>query len=182
MALLGVALLGVWSLVAAAACARACLRVAASRLDAPSGLDGGAGADVGRGGPGAEAGQRHAAAGDWGRAASGEDGGRRGREGESRVRRAVWKCWQRTMLGRDACDGPCPVQAVMALRENFRRCAQDELRSGVVLCHLINRLDPGTIEQICHSDGAEGRRENVLKYLGAARSIGVLEADMFSGA
>ena len=52
------------------------------------------------------------------------------------------------------------------------RAGQDSLRSGVVLCKLINRIRPQTIRRINTSQMPFPQRENIKAFCDAARDIG----------
>ena len=45
------------------------------------------------------------------------------------------------------------------------------LRSGVVLCQLVNKLCPGAVPKIHHSVAASKQRENIANYLEAAAKL-----------
>jgi hypothetical protein len=53
------------------------------------------------------------------------------------------------------------------------------LRSGVLLCKLINIIKPGSVKKINHSRMSFKQMENIGKFLSAAENIGVKKADLF---
>mmetsp|Transcript_2754 Transcript_2754/g.8851 ORF Transcript_2754/g.8851 Transcript_2754/m.8851 type:complete len:893 (-) Transcript_2754:930-3608(-) len=58
----------------------------------------------------------------------------------------------------------------------------DWLRSGVVLCALVNVLKPGQIAKVADDPGATAfkKRENVDKYLRATEALGAHASDLFN--
>lgn len=58
---------------------------------------------------------------------------------------------------------------------------EDSLRSGVMLCRLINKLRPKSVPKISLSKTSKFKQmENISSYLKAARAYGVNEFEMFS--
>jgi hypothetical protein len=55
----------------------------------------------------------------------------------------------------------------------------DLLKSGVVLCNLVNRLSPGAVKKISESAMPFPQRENVQAFISAARELGVPDRDNF---
>jgi hypothetical protein len=53
------------------------------------------------------------------------------------------------------------------------------LKSGVVLCELVNKIKPGAVEKVSTSSMPFGQRENVTLFIAAARSLGVLDRENF---
>jgi len=54
------------------------------------------------------------------------------------------------------------------------------LRTGQVLCQLVNAIKPGTIGKINCTGGPFKERENISSFLKACRSLGVQEYALFS--
>ena len=54
-----------------------------------------------------------------------------------------------------------------------------ELRSGVVLCALANKIQPGKIDKVSSSSMPFPQRENIKKFIDAARDFGVLDRENF---
>lgn len=65
--------------------------------------------------------------------------------------------------------------------EKFKASFHDSLKSGVLLCRLVNKIKPGSVPEnrISLSNMPFNQRENVTAYLDACRRLGVREADMF---
>lgn len=65
--------------------------------------------------------------------------------------------------------------------EKFKGSFHDSLKSGVLLCRLVNKVKPGSVPEnrISLSNMPFNQRENVAAYLDACRRLGVREADMF---
>ena len=55
----------------------------------------------------------------------------------------------------------------------------DALKSGVVLCELVNALRPKCVPRISKSKMPFPQRENVLAFINAARELGVPDRDNF---
>jgi hypothetical protein len=53
------------------------------------------------------------------------------------------------------------------------------LKSGVVLCNLVNRLSPGAVKKISESAMPFPQRENVQAFISAVRELGVPDRDNF---
>jgi hypothetical protein len=53
------------------------------------------------------------------------------------------------------------------------------LRSGTVLCELVNRLHEGSVPVIERSDAPFPQRENIARFIGAASALGVLGHELF---
>ncbi|PRP85563.1 hypothetical protein PROFUN_06795 [Planoprotostelium fungivorum] len=56
---------------------------------------------------------------------------------------------------------------------------QESLKSGVILCKLVNTLKPGTIANVNTSNMAFKQMENVAAYIDATRKLGVHDKDTF---
>ncbi|CAF2382331.1 unnamed protein product [Rotaria sp. Silwood2] len=70
------------------------------------------------------------------------------------------------------------VEAVIG--EKFPKCAyEDALKDGIILCKLINKLQPGSVSKICTSGGGFKLRENVSAFQAAARAYGLPDAELF---
>jgi hypothetical protein len=58
----------------------------------------------------------------------------------------------------------------------------EAFRSGVVLCGLVNRIQPGSIIRIELKSAPFHMRENIVRFLAAAKSIGVPANELFDPA
>jgi len=56
---------------------------------------------------------------------------------------------------------------------------QDYLKSGVVLCNLMNKIAPGTIKKINTGPAPFVQRENIENFLKGCRTVGLNETDLF---
>jgi len=56
---------------------------------------------------------------------------------------------------------------------------QAALKSGVLLCELINGIWPGTIKGISKASAPFNQRENIASYLNACKAKGLRETDLF---
>jgi len=56
---------------------------------------------------------------------------------------------------------------------------QEWLKSGEVLCHLINAIKPGTVKKVNTMNAPFKQMENITYFMNAAREWGVPEAGMF---
>ncbi|KAG1179258.1 hypothetical protein G6F70_005879 [Rhizopus microsporus] len=54
-----------------------------------------------------------------------------------------------------------------------------ELRDGVLLCNLLNKLKPGTVKQIGHKDLSFIKMDNITRFLQGARQLGLDKSDLF---
>merc|ERR1712232_1170105 len=70
------------------------------------------------------------------------------------------------------------VRSVTGLADDgdFSEC----LRTGEVLCQLINNISPGAIPKIERPGQAFRERENISRFLQACRTLGVKEHALFS--
>jgi len=57
--------------------------------------------------------------------------------------------------------------------------AYDHLRSGVVLCDLVNRIRPGIVPRVEEPRGPFPQRENIARFIAAARMLGVQSHELF---
>ena len=70
------------------------------------------------------------------------------------------------------------IEAVIG--EKFPNCAYDDaLKDGILLCKLMNKLQPGSVAKICTSGGGFKLRENVAAFQLAARAYGLPDAELF---
>ena len=53
------------------------------------------------------------------------------------------------------------------------------LRSGVLLCELVNRLAPGSVGKISQSAMPFPQRENIQAFIGAVRELGIPDRENF---
>ncbi|UJR10606.1 hypothetical protein I4U23_014803 [Adineta vaga] len=56
---------------------------------------------------------------------------------------------------------------------------EDALKDGVILCKLINKLQPGAIPKYATSGGAFKLRENISLFQNAARAYGLGDSELF---
>jgi len=56
---------------------------------------------------------------------------------------------------------------------------QPSLKSGVILCNLINIIKPKSVRKINKMKAPFMQRENIVKYLEACKAIGLKESDCF---
>jgi hypothetical protein len=56
---------------------------------------------------------------------------------------------------------------------------QGWLKSGELLCELINRVQPGAVRRIAASSLPFKQMENIAHYIAACRQLGVLAQDLF---
>jgi transgelin len=61
-------------------------------------------------------------------------------------------------------------------RETF----EDSLRDGILLCKLMNKLNPGTIQKIAVSGGDYKMMDNISQFQRAATFYGVSDVDLFN--
>eukprot|EP00293_Proteomonas_sulcata_P005332 CAMPEP_0184320550 /NCGR_PEP_ID=MMETSP1049-20130417/114439_1 /TAXON_ID=77928 /ORGANISM="Proteomonas sulcata, Strain CCMP704" /LENGTH=312 /DNA_ID=CAMNT_0026641083 /DNA_START=171 /DNA_END=1109 /DNA_ORIENTATION=+ len=66
------------------------------------------------------------------------------------------------------------------LGEELETPLQPILKSGVVLCNLVNKIRPGTIKKISKAAMPFPQRENVKSFCDAARNLGVPDRDNFT--
>jgi hypothetical protein len=66
------------------------------------------------------------------------------------------------------------------LGEKFPDNFENSLRSGIILCKLMNRLHPGIIQKICISGGDYKMMDNISQFQRAAQHYGVPEVDLFN--
>ncbi|KAI6652603.1 hypothetical protein LOD99_4388 [Oopsacas minuta] len=58
----------------------------------------------------------------------------------------------------------------------------DSLKSGVILCQLMNALKPGSVKKISESSTAFPQMENISNFLKAAKNYGVTDTNLFQTA
>ncbi|CAF1180453.1 unnamed protein product [Rotaria sordida] len=56
---------------------------------------------------------------------------------------------------------------------------EDALKDGVILCKLMNKLQPGAIPKFAASGGSFKLRENISLFQNAARAYGLSDAELF---
>ena len=56
---------------------------------------------------------------------------------------------------------------------------EDALKDGIILCKLINKLQPGSVPKITSKGGAFALRENVAQFCKAAGNYGVEINELF---
>lgn len=73
--------------------------------------------------------------------------------------------WIEAIVGADKAKGDQPVQ--------------EWLKSGQVLCHLINAIKPGTVKKVNTMNAPFKQMENITYFMNGARDFGVPEGSMF---
>jgi len=71
------------------------------------------------------------------------------------------------------------IEAVTGEKQGEQSMAE-WLKSGVVLCSLANNIQPGSVTGVNNSTMPFKQMENISKFLGMARDIGMNESSMFS--
>jgi len=79
---------------------------------------------------------------------------------------------------------PAKVEAVRVwieavTKRKLESDLQAALKSGVVLCELMNAIWPGSISKIQQSSMPFVQRENIVAYLNACKAKGMRETDLF---
>lgn len=59
------------------------------------------------------------------------------------------------------------------------RAVHDILKDGIILCELINTLQPGSVKKINHQKMPFFKMENIGNFLSACESYGVAKSDLF---
>jgi hypothetical protein len=73
----------------------------------------------------------------------------------------------------------CQAWIEALTKSKFSGDFHSSLKSGVLLCELINAIWPNTIKSISKSNMPFNQRENIASYLSACKSKGLRETDMF---
>jgi len=63
---------------------------------------------------------------------------------------------------------------------NEEKTFQHILKSGVLLCHLINQIQPNSVKNISMVKNNFRQRENISMYLAACTTLGLPETALFS--
>lgn len=66
------------------------------------------------------------------------------------------------------------------LGEKFPDTFEISLRNGILLCKLMNKLQPGIIQKINTSGGDYKMMDNISQFQRAAQHYGVPEVDLFN--
>ncbi|KAL7024679.1 hypothetical protein ACKWTF_013160 [Chironomus riparius] len=66
------------------------------------------------------------------------------------------------------------------LGEKFPDTFEASLRNGIILCKLMNKLNPGIIQKISISGGDYKMMDNISQFHRAAQHWGVPEVDLFN--
>lgn len=61
----------------------------------------------------------------------------------------------------------------------FRKPFAEELKDGVVLCRLVNKIKEGSVSKIYEGSKAFGQMDNISNFLKAIKKFGVLPSDTF---
>jgi len=64
-------------------------------------------------------------------------------------------------------------------KKKFPDTFHNSLKSGVLLCDLINSIWPGSVKNISKMSMPFNQRENIVAYLAACKSKGMRETDLF---
>lgn len=59
------------------------------------------------------------------------------------------------------------------------RAVHDILKDGIVLCELINVIQPGSVKRINHQNMPFFKMENIAQFLRACEDYGVQKSDLF---
>jgi len=62
---------------------------------------------------------------------------------------------------------------------SFSDGLQETLKSGVVICNLLNKIKPGAVTSINTKSMPFAHRENISKYIDACKALGMNKADLF---
>jgi hypothetical protein len=71
------------------------------------------------------------------------------------------------------------IEQVLGRSDLSNNDFQGILKSGEVLCHLVNKLWPGSVKSVSKSNAPFVQRENITAYLNACRQQGLKEIDLF---
>lgn len=82
-------------------------------------------------------------------------------------------------LHEDADEAKAWIEAVTDLQKPEDQSFEEWLRSGVVLCTLLNALKPGSIKKISTSAMPFKQMESISLFLKGARTLGVQEFEVF---
>ena len=68
---------------------------------------------------------------------------------------------------------------VDVIRQDTKVESLEDLKSGVILCDLVNVIKPGSVTKISYSKMPFPQRENIDKFLEAVRNLGVPPEETF---
>lgn len=71
------------------------------------------------------------------------------------------------------------IEAVLGKKFPAGVAYEDYLRDGTVLCELINKIKPGSVNKINYSGGDFKMMENINKFQAALKAYGVADLDVF---
>jgi len=67
----------------------------------------------------------------------------------------------------------------MVVGKKFPSDFQNSLKTGVLICELVNKIWSGTINKINTNNMPFTQRENIVSYLDACKRVGMRETDLF---
>jgi len=76
--------------------------------------------------------------------------------------------------------GQVDASLISQLKEvSTEKDVQVPLKNGVILCHLVNAIKPGSVKKINTNNMAFKQMENIGNFLAACESFGCLKVDLF---
>jgi len=76
--------------------------------------------------------------------------------------------------------GQIDASLISQLKEvSTEKDVQVPLKNGVLLCHLVNVIKPGSVKKINTNNMAFKQMENIGNFLAACESVGCLKVDLF---
>ncbi|CAF3353350.1 unnamed protein product [Rotaria socialis] len=77
-------------------------------------------------------------------------------------------------------DSQAQAWIELVIAEKFPNCSyEDALRNGIILCKLMNKLQPNAIPKFTTTIGGFRSRENICFFQNAARAYGLRDLDLF---
>ncbi|GAN04190.1 protein kinase [Mucor ambiguus] len=71
------------------------------------------------------------------------------------------------------------LNSTLDLSLSLNHQLHQELKDGVLLCNLVNKLKPGTIKQVGQRDLSFIKMDNITRFLQGARQLGLNSAQLF---
>ncbi|KAJ8725027.1 hypothetical protein PYW07_015985 [Mythimna separata] len=71
------------------------------------------------------------------------------------------------------------IEAILGAKFPPGEAYEDVIRDGTVLCQLINKIKPGSVNKINTSGGQFKMMENITNFQAALRAYGVADIDVF---
>ena len=99
-------------------------------------------------------------------------------KGDDSARRISDGAYEGQYVGSD--EAVCAAWIQQVTGEEVSLPLQESLRSGVILCNLINMLKPGTIAKVSKAKMPFPMRENIKNFCEACRSLRVPDRDNFT--